>query len=690
MITTNESCLLKNKVHARQKSENEMEDMLIFEFMNNNSPGRIIYANHSLCSLLGYTRRELLSKAFFDVISLRGKSDRKPFCAKKINTLNSRMLKAHGLTGKLIKIPIRLRIEEFVYEDRKLGIVFVYKDSLDMNLQLQTIIEHLPDATFAVDRKKRVIVWNKAIEELTGVSKQQMIGKDDSEYAIPFFGEKKPMLVDMIIEKRNEHEKYKYLWSKGETLYAESFTPFSLRGQGGHNWSIATPIYSNEGELVGAIESIRDMSERVAVEKQLEYLATHDSLTAVPNRANFEEVLNNKIANSAKGITSALFFLDIDNFKKYNDTLGHIAGDQILIALANTIKKNLRDEDFFARLGGDEFAIIVEKVSEKDARKIAEKLRQVVSEGAIQLLTHGINLKLSISIGGIMIDREGKDQQYMTLADAALYAAKEKGRDRVIFASNDEGSMEKMTETGRLVSLVKKALSEKRFILVFQPIRSVAGRETVSHEALLRLVDQEGAMITTTKFLTMAERFGLMPRIDLWVVIKALQELRKYSASRIFVNISAYTLADERMLILIEKVIKRSKIDPGRLGFEITEATLVRDILGAERWIKRLKFIGCVFALDNFGTGFSSFAYVHMLPIDYIKIDGSYIDNIEKEPVHRAMIEAINLIAKTLNKKTIAKNVENEEAMIALEKIGIDYAQGYHLGDPALLEKKML
>lgn len=555
------------------------------------------------------------------------------------------------------------------------------------NQLLQQIIEFLPDATLVLDGDQKVIAWNRAIEKMTGVSKTNMLHQGDHAYAVPFFGVPRPILVDFLFPEDRESENlYPKITKNNHSICAESFDPALCGGKGAYVWGMAAPLFDGEHNLIGAIESIRDITEQTRMREKLRYLATHDALTNVPNRFSLEEALRQAVTKAKHGVAGALFFIDLDHFKLVNDMLGHAAGDELLVALADLFIKNLRPDDFLARLGGDEFAVLLKKISKREAETIAEKLRRAVCEGELQLKNSGRYLNLSISIGIYMIDGSVDCQRCLSLADTALYEAKEKGRNRAVFAASNGLPFNRLAKTHQLVGLIKYALRQDRFILHFQPVVNLTDGAVLHHEALLRLKDPQDRLLAPGSFIPVAELYGLMPQIDLRVVQLALSALRAYPGLKLFVNISGVTLGDEPTLKFIKTEICASGIDPARIGFEITETTAVKDMPNAGRWIRKLKSLGCRLALDDFGAGFTSFSYLRILPVDYIKIDGSFIKNVDKEPAHRALIQAIHTIANTLGKKTIAEFVENETILRIVRELGVDCGQGFYLGKPGVWE----
>lgn len=552
--------------------------------------------------------------------------------------------------------------------------------------QLLEIIEFLPDATFVVDRDRKVIAWNRAIEEMTGVKKDKVFAGGDYAYAEPFYGHQRPALIDLIF---TEHEtlkhQYDHMERKGDKLFAEVYIPHLYQGRGAHLWLTAAPLYDRKGEFAGAIETIRDISERKRMESQLQYLAYFDSLTNIPNRYSLERNLIQVLVRAKHGGSSALLFIDLDNFKIVNDTLGHAAGDEILIALVSILKEHLQKDELLFRFGGDEFAVLLEGAGIEHALVVAERLRRAVDEGELCLNMRQTCFNLTISIGIVTVDGTLDFHKILSCADAALHAAKDSGRNKVVVLQPDEDITVSLAKTNELISLIKNSLKENRFVLFFQPVVNLANGKVTHYEVLVRIKDETGQLIMPGLFIAVAERFGLMHQIDRWVVQSSFKVLQKFSDMNIFINLSGASLGDESLLELIESQILEQDLEPRRVGFEITETAAVKDMVRAERWIRRIKGLGCSFALDDFGMGFSSFSYLRMLPVDFLKIDGTFIRELDQDPTHRALVQAISVVANTLGKKTIAEFVENKDILRILQEMGINYGQGYHFGKPAPL-----
>ena len=433
----------------------------------------------------------------------------------------------------------------------------------------------------------------------------------------------------------------------------------------------------NRKELVREKEHLYETNKEV---KQLNYLANHDFLTNIPNRYYLYEYLKKLLNSVGFQNESALLFIDLDNFKVVNDSFGHTSGDQILLDFVAGLELNLGPGAFLARLGGDEFAVVLKDTSLEKASAVANQLLQALRINEFKVEGHQVTIKITASIGIIMIDGTLDTQTLFSYADVALYTAKDEGKNRISIIQSGSNS-ERLSESNKTILQINDALKGNRFTLYFQPVFKMDGT-IIHYEALLRMLDLEGNLIFPNEFIPIAERFGLMSQIDRWVVDSAIELLGKHPDVSVFVNISASSLGDQELLKFIEGRIKESKLQPFRIGFEITETAAIRDLDQAEHWIQRLKIMGCKFALDDFGVGFLTFTHLQRLPVDYLKIDGTFIRNLEANPTNKGLVQAINSVAHALGIATIAEYVENGEIWAILAELEIDCGQGYFLGKP--------
>lgn len=423
---------------------------------------------------------------------------------------------------------------------------------------------------------------------------------------------------------------------------------------------------------------------------RLSYQASHDALTGLPNRREFE-VRMERALKGARDLNEVhtLCYLDLDQFKIVNDTSGHVAGDELLRQLATLLQARLRDRDTLARLGGDEFGVLLQNCSLQQAQPIAELLRQLVKD--FRFVWHDKSFAIGVSIGLVPITAESDGlSSLLSYADAACYAAKDRGRNRVHVYQAEDADLVRRQGEMQWVTLITRALEENRLRLFVQPILPLHPHtEADTHyEMLLRMLDDDGELVLPMAFIPAAERYSLMPSIDRWVigaVFTAFPALFPHALdgkSICTINLSGHSLCDEKFLDFIERQFVINQIPYAAICFEITETAAITNLTEAIRFIHALKAKGCKFSLDDFGSGLSSFTYLKNLPVDYLKIDGAFVKDMEIDPMDRAMVESINHIGHVLGLKTIAEYVESEMILEHLKQIGVDYVQGNWLIEP--------
>jgi len=454
------------------------------------------------------------------------------------------------------------------------------------------------------------------------------------------------------------------------------------------------------GQAEGSVVAFRDISERRLLERELLWQATHDPLTKLHNRNHFERYLENEVHRLKRSEeVSALLYIDLDRFKYVNDIAGHAAGDQLLVEIGQQLQSRLRDSDLLARLGGDEFAVILCNVG-TNVQAVAESFRQLLDEH--RFVHGGRSYKVNGSIGVALIDRDTQSPgEVLANADIACHLAKASGRNQVhVYRPESDAKMAMNLELGWSGRL-QEALKGDGFQLYFQPIVSVeawpadtapgaprlAGARLAPHyEVLVRLKDGPEGVIAPGVFLPTAERFGLMTQIDVWVLTHALAKLAALQTGgrrpMFTINISGQTLESDSFVALLERLLKKHRLDPHALIFEITETSAIENIEAAKRLIGQLRALGCRFALDDFGSGFSSFHHLKHLPVDYIKIDGQFVRGMATDATDRAIVTSINDIAHSFGKRTIAEFVEEEQTLALLRGFGVDYAQGFYISEP--------
>lgn len=422
-------------------------------------------------------------------------------------------------------------------------------------------------------------------------------------------------------------------------------------------------------------------------DKMLRRLADYDPLTGLPNRRYFSQALDDVISRVRhSGKTSALLFIDLDQFKYINDTLGHAAGDRVLVQAACCLSGNLRENDLIARFGGDEFTVVLKDINKENAIQLVEDLMKIMQD--VQFVEDGQSLSVLCSIGVAMID-SGRftPDELLSQADFACHEAKERGRNRYHFHEVSSREKRRMTADMGWSQRIKNTLKDNRLLLHYQPIIDLVSGHPVMYEVLVRMQDENKKIILPAAFMPAASRFGLMVDIDRAVIHNAMEELARFRKLghdiRFTINLSGHVFNDTKLVGYVGGNLEKNGLDPSMIVLEITEQVAVRQLVQARGLIQELMALGCQFALDDFGAGFSSFNYLKHLPVDYIKIDGGFIRNMANDPVDQAMVKSMIQIARAVGKQTIAEYVQDGETLTMLHELGVDYAQGFHIGKPA-------
>jgi diguanylate cyclase (GGDEF)-like protein/PAS domain S-box-containing protein len=587
--------------------------------------------------------------------------------------------RAKGRIDKQGRLQRLLGVELDITE-RKLYEEALFREKEAAQITLQAI----GDGVITTDADSVIDYINPVAETLTGWRLEDAMGRNVDEVFRAFHEETcEPLenpLTGSIRRARPMKSTRPVLMIRrdGNELYVES---------------TAAPIRDGGGRVCGAVLVFHDVSESRELNRKLSYHASHDPLTGLVNRREFESRIERclKSARAQEG-SYALCHLDIDQFKMINDSCGHAAGDTLLGQIGALLKSKIRWRDTLSRLGGDEYGVLLESSTLDDALRIAEVMRETVKNFRFEWEDRVF--KLSASVGVVPITSENDDvASILSAAEGACAAAKEQGRNRVhSFAENDIELMRRRRET-QWAARISAALDEGRFELYRMPIMPLQVKEEGEHyEILVRMRDEAGKIISPDHFIAAAERYNITPAIDRWVIENTFRWLVSEADERerllmCAINLSGQSLGDDKFLPFVIEQFQKSGLDATKICFEITETAAVASFSQANRFIKSLKELGCKFSLDDFGTGLSSFGYLKHFPVDYLKIDGSFVRGILTDPIDREMVRSINEIGHLTGKLVIAEFAENQEIIQTLASLGVDYAQGYGIAQPSRLSK---
>jgi diguanylate cyclase (GGDEF)-like protein/PAS domain S-box-containing protein len=661
----------------------------------------ILYANRQFATFVGVDRVELVGRKLGDLVppeysELVNENIRRRFAGEP--AAERYEIEMVGLQGQVSRLEITTAVVDYEGSPALLvtGVEIIPTQTVQtLRLPGDTEIsgaaamhtlalDSLAEAIIATDAAGLITYINPAAERLTGSGAGAAIGKT-LEDIVGFVDE---------TDRRLLSDPVRQALTSGAAVNLSRRALLLSRANGSER-SIelsASPIRNDARELIGAVVLLHDVTELRGLARQMSYQATHDALTGLVNRREFEGRLEEAIESGHRGDGQhVLCYLDLDRFKVVNDTSGHLAGDSMLREVAKVLRDAPRDSDTVARLGGDEFGMLLIGCPLEKARQIADDVCRAV--GDYRFVWKDKIFNIGVSIGLVEISREsGTLEELFAAADSACYVAKKQGSGRVAVYSARDEALARHTGEIQWLQKLQSALKDNRFQLYHQPIVPAYGQNGggPAMEVFVRLQDEAGHEVPPSEFVRAAERYRLMSLVDRWVVQTTLAALGRGAlpipANRsVAINVSGQTLGDVQFLEFVVECLDSTGVTPSQVCFEITETAVVANLDHARRFVGVLHGMGCQFALDDFGSGVGSFSNLKNLPMDYLKIDGSFMRNLARDSVNQAMVTAMIKLARTLNFKVIAEQVEDEAGLEAARRMGVDYIQGYAVGRPQLL-----
>ncbi|HEV7448826.1 MAG TPA: EAL domain-containing protein [Steroidobacteraceae bacterium] len=661
----------------------------------------ILYANRQFATFVGVDRVELVGRKLGDLVppeysELVNENIRRRFAGEP--SAERYEIEMVGLQGQVSRLEITTAVVDYEGSPALLvtGVEIIPTQTVQtLRLPGDTEIsgvaamhtlalDSLAEAIIATDAAGLITYINPAAERLTGSGGSAAIGKT-LEDIVGFVDE---------TDRRLLSDPVRQALTSGAPVNLSRRALLLSRANGSER-SIelsASPIRNDARQLIGAVVLLHDVTELRGLARQMSYQATHDALTGLVNRREFEGRLEEAIESGHRGDGQhVLCYLDLDRFKVVNDTSGHLAGDSMLREVAKVLRDAVRDSDTVARLGGDEFGMLLIGCPLEKARQIADDVCRAV--GDYRFVWKDKIFNIGVSIGLVEISREsGTLEELFAAADSACYVAKKQGSGRVAVYSARDEALARHTGEIQWLQKLQSALKDNRFQLYHQPIVPAYGQDGggPAMEVFVRLQDEAGHEVPPSEFVRAAERYRLMSLVDRWVVQTTLAALGRGAlpipANRsVAINVSGQTLGDVQFLEFVVECLDSTGVTPSQVCFEITETAVVANLDHARRFVGVLHGMGCQFALDDFGSGVGSFSNLKNLPMDYLKIDGSFMRNLARDSVNQAMVTAMIKLARTLNFKVIAEQVEDEAGLEAARRMGVDYIQGYAVGRPQLL-----
>ncbi len=563
-----------------------------------------------------------------------------------------------GYEGTIANITERKRAEQAVFAEKE---------------RAQVTLQSIGDAVISTDAEGRIEYINPIAESLTAWSLDEARGRPLGDVL---------NLVNEITREPIENPLMCALGRSEAGVTADHSVLITRSGQEVAIQESAAPICDRQGQVIGAVIVFHDVTKERRLKRALSYQASHDALTGLINRREFDNRLHAAVLSAQRGEgTCALLYIDLDQFKVVNDTCGHQAGDRLLRDVTGLLQQRVRASDTIARLGGDEFGVLLEGCTLEQSTRIAEGVRQAIRDYRFVWGSNTLSVGASVGVVQIKSDTESV-AAVMSAADIACYAAKDEGRNRIHVYEQD-GVSHRHREM-HWVARVTRAAEENRLELFYQPIVPIGTPKGEGlHELTVRLRDDDGQLVPPSEFIPAAERYNVMSVIDRWVVTRAVELLRarRGGGALVAVNLSGTSLNEQSFMEYVLQSVGEPAIARA-LCFEITETAAVTNLSNAIYFMRELKARGCKFSLDDFGTGLSSFMYLKTLPVDFLKIDGQFISQVAQDPVDRSMVEAISKVGRALGIATIAECVENQLVLDELQRIGVDFAQGFFIAHP--------